>query len=116
MTPAELALARDGDGGASAGSVALWTSIVGDDTGRSDHPETCQARTCRGRAGPGERLRGLGYGGPGPDACGGRFSDRFVPVSPPGRCSGFTAPQAARARRMLTRLGAAIPRYVVRAQ
>ena len=29
MTSAELILARDGDAGASAGSVALWRSIVG---------------------------------------------------------------------------------------
>ena len=31
MTPAELALARDGDAGASAGSVEVWKSIVGDE-------------------------------------------------------------------------------------
>lgn len=31
MTPAELGLARDGDAGASAGSVEVWKSIVGDE-------------------------------------------------------------------------------------
>ena len=29
MTPAELALARDGDAGATVGSVEVWRSIVG---------------------------------------------------------------------------------------
>ena len=29
MTPAELALARDGDAGASAGAIELWLSLVG---------------------------------------------------------------------------------------
>ena len=31
MTPAELGLARDGDAGATVGSVEVWKSIVGDE-------------------------------------------------------------------------------------
>ena len=83
MTPAELALARDGDAGASAGSVDLWRSIVGH--GAVGDADYVKRRVKPGPAGAAldqvSAYVGFGYGGLGPDACGGRFSDRFVPVS-----------------------------------
>ena len=83
MTPAELALARDGDAGATVGSVEVWRSIVGhgavgdaDYVKRRVKPEPAGAALDQVSA-----YVGSGTEVSSPDACGGRFPDRFVPVS-----------------------------------